>query len=644
MKNRRIFPMLIYALGMILIMSWASGMFDGGTDDIPYSEIVQMFHREQVKSFEVQDDVIYMELHTPYLGKTSVSATLADSESFRREMGEILEALNIRGVLEYYQFYPDTGFSPYDLVLPLTMVGLIILFAWAIMMGRMNNQNPLQNFGKARTVLGVPDGKKVTFADVAGADEEKQELQEVVDFLRDPEKFTKIGARIPHGLLLVGPPGTGKTLLARAVAGEADVQFLSISGSDFVEMYVGVGASRVRDLFDQAKKLAPAIIFIDEIDAVGRKRGSGLGGGHDEKEQTLNQLLVEMDGFGRTEGVIVLAATNRPDILDPALLRPGRFDRQIHVGRPDVKGREAVLKVHAKGKCLDESVNLATIARATAGFTGADLSNLLNEAAILAARDNRPVLTMEDLNEAMMKIIAGPAKRSRVQTRKDLKTTAIHEAGHAVATYLLPTQDPVRHITIIPRGQSLGSTWSLPHDDSSNMTRNEMYEEIVTLLAGRVAEDLFIGDISVGASNDIDRATKLAKDMVARYGMCEKLGTVSYLDGGEVFIGRDYQTTKSYSEKVAATIDDEVKLLIDKAYAHCKQLLSDHADKLHQLTEYLLDKESINGDQFEALMEGREIGESSLTTMFDGYAVEQEAAPAEPRSEPEVVGEPEAEE
>ena len=440
-----------------------------------------------------------------------------------------------------------------------------------------------------------------------------------MDFLRNPEKFTAIGARIPHGMLLVGPPGTGKTLLARAVAGEAGVQFLSISGSDFVEMYVGVGASRVRDLFDQAKKIAPAIIFIDEIDAVGRKRGSGLGGGHDEKEQTLNQLLVEMDGFGRTEGVIVLAATNRPDILDPALLRPGRFDRQIYVGAPDSKGREEILKVHAKGKRLDSSVNLKTIARATSGFTGADLSNLLNEAAILAAREDRPVLNMDDLNEAMMKIIAGPAKRSRVQQRRDLKTTAIHEAGHAVATYLLPTQDPVRHITIVPRGQSLGSTWSLPKDDSSNMTRNEMYEEIVSLLGGRVAEALFVGDISVGASNDIDRATKLAKDMVARYGMCEKLGTVSYLSGGEVFIGRDYQTTKSYSETVASTIDEEVKLLIDKAYAHCKQLLEDNSGKLHEVVEFLLERESMTGEQFEACMEGKEIAESSSTSLFDGF-------------------------
>ena len=632
MKFRRFIPLLAYLLVLFLVFNWAGGLFGGGTGDLSYSQVVELFRQEQVKKFVVTEQTITLELHNPYNGETRIAANMADPESFRAEMAELLAQQLESGVLESYDFIPEKGFSAYELILPLLVVGLILLFLWATMMGRMNNSNPLNNFGKARTVLGVPDGKKVTFADVAGADEEKEELQEVVDFLRDPDKYTKIGARIPHGLLLVGPPGTGKTLLARAVAGEADVQFLSISGSDFVEMYVGVGASRVRDLFEQAKKIAPAIIFIDEIDAVGRKRGSGLGGGHDEKEQTLNQLLVEMDGFGRTEGVIVLAATNRPDILDPALLRPGRFDRQIHVGRPDVKGREEILKVHAKGKRLDESVNLKTVARSTAGFTGADLSNLLNEAAIMAARANRPVLTMDDMNEALMKIIAGPAKKSRVPQRKDLKTTAIHEAGHAVATYRLPTQDPVRHITIIPRGQSLGSTWSLPSDDSSNMTRNEMYEEIVSLLGGRVAEALFIGDISVGASNDIDRATKLAKDMVARYGMCEKLGTVSYLDGGEVFIGRDYQTTKSYSEKVAGTIDDEVKALIDKAYDHCRQILSENSEKLQELVSYLLEKESITGEQFEALMEGKEIMESSTTSMFDRFEV-QEEAPEEPKAE-----------
>ena len=620
MKRTRWIPLIVYAALLVAFLGWISNLFTTSQDTLPYSKVVELFNKEQVRQFVVQDQTITMQLNKPYNGQTTITAPLADPESFRQEMHETFAEQTASGVLESYNFVPDKGFSPYTLILPLLVVGLVILFVWALLMGRMSSAgNPMNGFSKARTVLGVPGDKKVTFDDVAGADEEKEELQEIVDFLKNPEKFTEIGARIPHGLLLVGPPGTGKTLLARAVAGEAGVQFLSISGSDFVEMYVGVGAGRVRDLFEQARKIAPAIVFIDEIDAVGRKRGSGLGGGHDEKEQTLNQLLVEMDGFTRSEGVIVLAATNRPDILDPALLRPGRFDRQIHVGRPDVKGREEILKVHAKDKKLDASVNLKTVARSTAGFTGADLSNLLNEAAILAARANRPVLTMEDMNEALMKITAGPAKKSRVQTRKDLKETAVHEAGHAVAMYNLPTHDPVRQITIVPRGQSLGATWYLPKDDSSNLTRNGMYEQIVSLLGGRVAEALFLGDISVGASNDIDRATKLAKDMVARYGMCEKLGTVSYLDGGEVFIGRDYQTTKSYSEKVAGTIDDEVRALIDKAYDHCKQILTDNSDKLHKVVDFLLEKETMTGEQFEAIMQGREVGDASSTSMFDGF-------------------------
>ncbi len=620
MKRTRWIPLIVYVALMAAFLGWISNLFTTTQDSLPYSTVVELFRKEQVRQFVVEDQTITMELNKPYNGQTTITAPLADPESFRQEMHDLLTEQTESGVLESYNFVPDRGFSPYTLILPLLVVGVVLLFIWALLMGRMSSAgNPMSGFSKARTVLGVPGDKKVTFDDVAGADEEKEELQEIVDFLKNPEKFTEIGARIPHGLLLVGPPGTGKTLLARAVAGEAGVQFLSISGSDFVEMYVGVGAGRVRDLFEQARKIAPAIVFIDEIDAVGRKRGSGLGGGHDEKEQTLNQLLVEMDGFTRSEGVIVLAATNRPDILDPALLRPGRFDRQIHVGRPDVKGREEILKVHAKDKKLDASVNLKTVARSTAGFTGADLSNLLNEAAILAARANRPVLTMEDMNEALMKITAGPAKKSRVQTRKDLKETAVHEAGHAVAMYNLPTHDPVRQITIVPRGQSLGATWYLPKDDSSNLTRNEMYEQIVSLLGGRVAEALFLGDISVGASNDIDRATKLAKDMVARYGMCEKLGTVSYLDGGEVFIGRDYQTTKSYSEKIAGTIDDEVKALIDKAYDHCKQILTDNSDKLHEVVDFLLEEETMTGEQFEAVMQGREVGDASSTSMFDGF-------------------------
>ena len=616
MKNRKPFVIILYLVVLALAFSWVLGLFSG-RGGLTESQVVRLFRDEQVKSFVVEDGIITMKLHTPYNEKESVSGELADVAAFREEMRSLIQEQSEAGILESYDFRPVSEPTAYDLILPLLIVGLILLIIGGLFMGRANSNGPLNNFGKARTVLGVPDGKKVTFDDVAGADEEKAELQEVVDFLRDPDKYTKIGARIPHGLLLVGPPGTGKTLLARAVAGEADVQFLSISGSDFVEMYVGVGASRVRDLFDQAKKVAPAIIFIDEIDAVGRKRGSGLGGGHDEKEQTLNQLLVEMDGFGRTEGVIVLAATNRPDILDPALLRPGRFDRQIYVGAPDAKGREEILKVHAKNKRLDGGVDLRSVALATTGFTGADLSNLLNEAAIMAARENRPVLTMEDLNEAMMKITAGPEKRSRVRLARDQRITAIHEAGHAVAMYRLPTQDPVRHISIIPRGQSLGATWSTPKEDTNHLTRNEMYERIVSLLGGRVAETLYVGDISTGASNDIDRVSKLARDMVARYGMCENLGTVSYLGDGEVFIGRDYQSTKSYSEKFAGTIDDEVKQLVDRAYDHCRRLLTENQAEFDRVVEFLLKHETMSGAQFAACMEGKPIDETAQTSLFE---------------------------
>ena len=624
MKKRKPIPVILYVVILAAIFSLVAGYLGRMNQGPAYSEVVMLFEKEYVKSFSVEDDTITLQLRQPYKGETELSAALSDSDAFRREMWDLIQSQHAEGIIERFHFAPEKGLSFYDLILPLLIVGLALLVIWFLLVGKANSNNPMNNFGKARTTLGVPNANKVTFQDVAGADEEKEELAEVVDFLRDPQKYTKIGARIPHGILLVGPPGTGKTLLARAVAGEADVQFLSLSGSDFMELYVGVGASRVRDLFAQARRIAPAIIFIDEIDAVGRKRGSGVGGGHDEREQTLNQLLVEMDGFGRTEGVIVLAATNRADILDPALLRPGRFDRQIYVGRPDVKGRADILKVHAKTKRLDEEVDLKTVARATPGFTGADLSNLLNEAAILAARENREALSMADINEAMMKITAGPAKRSHVRQRKDLKITAIHEAGHAVAMYHLPTAGGVQHITVVPRGQSLGSTWSLPKDDSSNMTRNEMYEQIVGLLGGRVAEALYVGDISAGASNDIDRATKLARDMVARYGMCEKLGTVSYLDGGEIFVGRDYQTTKSYSEKVAATIDDEVKLLIDKAYDHCKQLLVDNSDSFQRVVDFLLENESMTGKQFAACMEGNTIEDSSDTVLLDGFEAENE--------------------
>ena len=617
MKNRKTPILIIYVVILLVVFSWMLGIFGDSGKGLTYSQVVAMFDQEKVRSFTVEGDTIYLELHG---SEDMVAGTVADADSFRREMWDTIQEQSKSGVLESYDFQAKESLSPYDFILPIILAGGVLLILWMMLMSKANAKNPMADFGKARTVNG--SNQKVMFADVAGVEEEKAELQEVVDFLRNPQKFTDIGAKIPHGILLSGSPGTGKTMLAKAVAGEAGVPFLSISGSDFMEMYVGVGASRVRDLFQQAKKVAPAIIFIDEIDAVGRKRGSGLGGGHDEREQPLNQLLVEMDGFERTEGVIVLAATNRPDILDPALLRPGRFDRQIYVNKPDVKGREAILKVHAKNKRLDDTVDLHLLARSTVGFTGADLSNLLNEAAILAARDDRKMLNMEDLNDAMMKIMAGPEKRSHLKNRKDLKETAIHEAGHAIAMYRLPTQDKVLHVTIIPRGRSLGATWHLPKDDTSNLTRNEMYEEIVSLLGGRVAEALFVGDISVGASNDIDRATKLAREMVGRYGMCEKIGTVSYLGGDELFIGRDYQSTKGYSEKVAATMDDEVKILIDKAYAHCKQILEENTDKLHEVVAFLLEHESMTGAQIADCMEGKEVRADENVNLFDSFKEE----------------------
>lgn len=597
-------------------------------EKLEYYQVVQYFDDKKVTEYDLNMSSGALEFKLKGDNKV-YTYTVPNVSMFQEDIHN--------GVIAYNRAHPDapikaqyetgsTGALLLNIVptlLMLVILGVLLFYMFRKMNNAMNNENNRTlSFGKARVKRAKDESRKTTFDDVAGADEEKEELSEIVDFLKDPSHFNKLGARIPRGVLLVGPPGTGKTLLARAVAGEANVPFFSISGSDFVEMYVGVGASRVRDLFNEAKKNSPSIIFIDEIDAVGRHRGAGMGGGHDEREQTLNQLLVEMDGFGHTEGVIVLAATNRPDILDPALLRPGRFDRQIQVNAPDVKGREEILKVHSRDKKLDSSVNLRTIARATSGFTGADLSNLLNEAAILAARENRPVLNMEDINEALMKIVAGPAKKSHVQSRRDLKTTAIHEAGHAVAMYRLPSHDPVRQISIVPRGRSLGATWYLPKDDSSNLTRNEMYEQIVGLLGGRVAEALYVGDISVGASNDIDRATKLAKDMVARYGMCEKLGTVSYLDDGEVFIGRDYQNTKSYSEKVAGTIDEEVKSLIDRAYEDCKAILEKDGDKLRQVVSYLMEHETMTGAQFADMMEGRELSEASATALTDGYGEE----------------------
>lgn len=622
MKKRRIFPIIAYLLILTLVFTGLLTLFTAGTGEMEYHQVLSQIEQKNVKTIELDGNRLVMELHEPVEGKEKVRHDLADPDGFWLKYEDVFRAQQAEKVLTGYDRKAERKVSPYDYIIPIIIAGGVLLLVWGLIAGRANNSHPMSNFGRANAVRGGK-GNKVTFRDVAGMEEEKKELQEVVDFLRNPEKFTKLGAKIPHGILLSGPPGTGKTLLARAVAGEAEVEFLSISGSDFMELYVGVGASRVRDLFDQARKMAPAIIFIDEIDAVGRKRGSGMGGGHDEREQTLNQLLVEMDGFAKTEGVIVLAATNRHDILDPALLRPGRFDRQIYVGVPDSTEREAILKVHAKDKHLDDTVDLKTVALATGGFTGADLSNLLNEAAILAAREDRPALNMDDLNEAMMKVLAGPEKRSRVRLQKDLRITAIHEAGHAVAMYNLPTHDPVHQISIIPRGHAAGLTWTRPQEESAHLTRNEMYEMIVGLLGGRVAEELFLNDISTGASNDIDRASKLARDMIGRYGMNKNLGAVSYTGGEELFIGRDFERTKSYSEKVAGTMDDEVKALIDKAYQHCAEILTRDKEKLQTVVDFLLTHEIMSGKQFAQCMKGEEITEDANSSLFDEFKAEE---------------------
>nr|MCR5485080.1 ATP-dependent zinc metalloprotease FtsH [Clostridiales bacterium] len=505
-------------------------------------------------------------------------------------------------------------------ILPTAILFLLMVVFLLFMLRRMNNTMTSENnrtlsFGKAKVKQVKDEKRKTTFDDVAGADEEKEELSEIVEFLKDPSRFNSLGARIPKGVLLVGPPGTGKTLLARAVAGEADVPFFSISGSDFVEMYVGVGASRVRDLFDRAKKSAPAIIFIDEIDAVGRHRGAGMGGGHDEREQTLNQLLVEMDGFGANEGVIIIAATNRPDILDPALLRPGRFDRQVTVGLPDIKGREAILKVHAKGKPLAPDTDLDVIAHSTVGFTGADLENLLNEAALLAAREGKKAITMKEIEDATIKVVVGTEKRSHKMTDKEKKLTAYHEAGHAISTYYLESQDPVHQISIIPRGMAGGYTMSMPKEDKSYTSKNDMLDSIVVLLGGRVAEALILGDISTGASNDIERASEIARKMVTKYGMSDSLGPVSYSSGNdEVFLGRDFNHTRMYSENIASAIDAEVNKIITGSYKRTESILSTHIDQLHLIAGKLMEEEKLDGERFKALMSGEAVEEEKSET------------------------------
>ncbi|HWQ50660.1 MAG TPA: ATP-dependent zinc metalloprotease FtsH [Terriglobales bacterium] len=607
---------IFYFILLTLLYFAVSSLYNKAeTVVITYSDIVGYFDKAEVKSFTVDERNI---IHITFkdAAKADVTYKLPSLNLFLYSVPvERLDELTATGGLVSYDFAP-----PYEAPFWMTMLPYALLFVgfgvlWYYLMNQQGGAGggKVMNFGKARTKVASDEKHKVTFDDVAGAEEEKLELFEIVDFLKDPRKYLEIGARIPKGILLYGPPGTGKTLLARAVSGEAGVPFYSISGSDFVEMFVGVGASRVRDLFDQAKKTAPCIVFIDEIDAVGRHRGAGLGGGHDEREQTLNQLLVEMDGFGKNEGVIIIAATNRPDILDPALLRPGRFDRQIMVNAPDQKGREEILKVHARGKPFDEDVKLGVIAKTTPGFTGADLENLLNESALLAARRNGKKISMEDVEEATIKVIAGPEKRSRTISEKERKLTAYHEAGHAIVTRALETQNPVHQISIIPRGMAGGYTLSLPTEDKYYSSREEMREEIVTLLGGRAAERLCLTDISTGASNDIERATTIARKMVTVYGMSEELGPIVYGAGSsEVFLGRDFAQPKNYSENISAQIDHEIKRIIDDCYNRAMEILEKQRDILDKLAALLMEKEKIGAVEFEALFPAKENKEESL--------------------------------
>ena len=611
-----------------------------------YSELVDLFNDGKVQSFRTEGNKIILTLRSDSTDKTTVEKTydLYSFGVFYEDFNELIKEQHEKGILEKYDYNEGFVVPWWASIIPylILMGGAMVL--WYVMMNRMGGgAGGVARFSKARTRLGSDEKNKKTFADVAGCDEEKEELAEIVEFLKDPKAYTAMGARIPKGVLLVGPPGTGKTLLAKAVAGEAGVQFLSISGSDFVELYVGVGAGRVRDLFEQAKKAAPAIIFIDEIDAVGRQRGSGLGGGHDEREQTLNQLLVEMDGFGNNEGVIVMAATNRADILDNALLRPGRFDRQVYVGLPDIRGREAILKIHSRDKQLGDDVDLNSIAKGTPGFAGADLENLMNEAALLAVRRKHRFITMEDIDEAILKVQMGPEKKSRKMSDKAKRLTAYHESGHAVAAKFCKHVDPVHYITIIPRGPAGGFTLFRPQEDLENFTsKEEMFENIVVSLGGRIAEKLFLDDISTGASGDIQQASSLARDMVMKYGMSERLGPILYdTSGHSIFIGRDFGQTKSYSEETAAIIDEEVKAIFDEAAKRCEAILTEHGEQLRGLAEYLLVNETIEADEFnyyfehgefmpEVLKAGKQARHDSTIerpakkiSMTDGYAEEQ---------------------
>ena len=604
-KKSKGIMMYLAMFGLLIVLLVAMMSLDKPVSTLKYYQVLDYFKQGKVEEYQI--DYNDGELSMMVEGqKQPIDYQLASISQFNEDIKPYVEKYEQTSGNTFKRNYLPPKETPLIVALLPTLLllgGMVLL--WFVMMRQAGaGGGKMNTFGKAKPKP-IDDGRRVTFQDVAGANEEKEELVEVVEFLKDPKKFNALGARIPKGVLLMGPPGTGKTLLARAVAGEAGVPFYSISGSDFVEMFVGVGASRVRDLFDQAKKSAPSIVFIDEIDAVGRQRGTGLGGGHDEREQTLNQLLVEMDGFGANTGVIVMAATNRRDILDPALLRPGRFDRQIVVGYPDVKGREDILKVHTKNKPLGPDVELDVIAKTTVGFTGADLENLVNEAALLAARKGRKAITMEDIEMATIKVVAGPEKKSHVVPDKDKRLTCFHEAGHAVSTYYCQTQDKVHEISIIPRGMAGGYTMSLPAEDRSYDTKKGMQENIVTLLGGRIAEKLVLDDISTGASNDLERATKIAKAMVTRYGFSDRLGPIVYgQDESEVFLGRDLGHSRDYSETIAAQIDEEIRAVIDDAYDRCENILTEHMDQLHKVAEFLYEFEKINGADFERLMQG----------------------------------------
>ena len=611
-RNLALCLLLPLALIFIFFLIYSGGASSNET--IPYSEIYAYFKEDKVEKCELNLGTgrTVLLLREQYRTDTDKNGKIDEKDVIIYKVPDVsmfyndIQDIILENGVEYVPVEANNTWAIISSLLPVVLMVILLVFGWGMMRRSINSMGGgAMNFGRARVKLQSDDKRKTTFADVAGADEEKAELQEIVEFLKSPKKFKELGARVPKGVLLVGPPGTGKTLLARAVAGEAGVPFFSISGSDFVEMYVGVGASRVRDLFDQAKKNTPCIIFIDEIDAVGRQRGAGLGGGHDEREQTLNQLLVEMDGFGVNEGVIMIAATNRPDILDPALMRPGRFDRQIVVSYPDIKGREEILKVHAKGKPLAPDVDLSVIARSTAGFTGADLENLLNEAALLAARKNYHSFTMPEIEEATVKVVAGTEKKSRAMTEDDKKITAYHEAGHAVVAYFCPTQDPVHLISIIPRGRAAGFTMSLPVKDKTHMSKRELLEEVNVLLGGRAAEALVLDDICTGASNDIERATEVARQMVTKYGMSDDLGPIMYgsSDSNEVFLGRDFGHTRNYSEEIAAKIDEEINGIIHRGYKKTEGILKAHMDKLHEVAAYLIANEKMDGDAFVRMMQ-----------------------------------------